>query len=174
MTSYEGLGAEHAETTEALINGILRKEWNFKGAITTDYISNYSVTNGATNALQMFVRVGGSLGMGASIGTADRSSSPRYLNRLKEISKEILWTWLRAEYNAIYYTEHPDANDTYEYTSTLNPWVWWKPMLYTFNTAVIAGVVIWAEAVVLNRVFKLKKKEAEVDTEPTNGDGGKK
>ena len=40
MTTYQGVGAEHSETTEALLSGVLRGEWDFKGAITTDYIGN--------------------------------------------------------------------------------------------------------------------------------------
>ena len=60
MTTYQGVGAEHSESTTALLTGVLRKEWAFNGAITTDYI-------GKNFWCESIIRSGGNLGMDVSL-----------------------------------------------------------------------------------------------------------
>ena len=167
MTSYEGIGAEHSETTEALLMGVLRKEWDFKGAITTDYVS-YTTSDAIAEG---FIRSGGSLTMGKDIGlgpsdwTYDSMSSLRFQNRLKQVAKEILWTWLRAEYNARYYEANPDADDTFVSATSIPSWVWWKPALTSINVAAGFGIGLWIETILVNIFLPKNKKKEELAQE---------
>lgn len=107
MTTYEGIGAEHTETTLALLNGVLRREWGFNGSITTDYI-------GHKPYVESIIRMGGNLGMGVSLGdyaniTYDLNSSsmtPRLQHRLRESAKQVLYTWLQTDARADEYNTY--------------------------------------------------------------------
>ena len=150
MTTYQGIGAEHSETTIALLNGVLRKEWGFKGSITTDYIGN----NAYCDAL---FRAGGDLGMGVGLGTLsgityDESSPLRVQHRLKEAVKHILYTWLRADYYERNYD--PSEDETYISSTSIQSWVWWKPMVTSLNICVTTLLVLWAGLVVLDNFIK--------------------
>lgn len=106
MTTYQGIGIEHSETTVALLKGVLRKEWGFNGSITTDYI-------GHRQYCDAIIRMSGNLGMGVSLGSMEAdgvvynsSSSARLQHRLRESAKQVLYTWLRTDYRADDYAEY--------------------------------------------------------------------
>ena len=158
MTTYQGIGAEHSETTIALLNGVLRKEWDFKGAITTDYI-------GTQAWCDSLFRATGDLGMGCAVGTLsgikyDETSSLRVQHRMKETIKHVLYQWLRADYYERNYT--PSEDETYISSTSINSWVWWKPLITSIDIAVTSVLVLWAGFVVLDTFIKLK------DDEPSN------
>lgn len=160
MTTYQGIGAEHSETTVALLTGVLRNEWAFKGAITTDYIA---FENSAY--CDSILRSGGNLGMGVGLGTLSgggvtyTTSSPvRIQRRLQQAMKEVIYMWLRADYNEQQYLLAPDTGDTYVMSTSINSWEWWKPMVYSLDVCVGVLAAMWA-ALVLISVF-MKKKNA--------------
>ena len=171
MTSYEGFGAEHSETSEALIMGVLRKEWDFKGAITSDYVSYPS----KAAVCEGFVRAGGNLGMNMALSATTSAfnslNSNRFQNRLKDVAKEILWTWLRAEYNARYYQANPDTDDQVVSSTSLRSWVWWKPLLSSVNLTAGVGLTLWLQAIILN-IFWPEKKSLAQRKEETVEEGG--
>lgn len=139
MTSYDGLGAEHAETSAALIGGVLRGEWDFKGAVTTDYIP------GSWDAyLEALIRAGGNLGMNATlVSSFDSTSSPRFQNRLKEVAHEILYMWLRADYNADQYNANPDVDHDIISSNSIQSWNWWKPAVRCITVCTSIGLGLW-------------------------------
>ena len=171
MTSYEGFGAEHSETSEALLTGVLRKEWDFKGAITSDYVSYPS----KAAVCEGFVRAGGNLGMNMALSATTSSfnslGSNRFQNRLKDVAKEILWTWLRAEYNARYYQANPDTDDQVVSSTSLRSWVWWKPLLSSVNLTAGVGLTLWLEAILLN-IFWPEKNSLAKRKEESVEEGG--
>lgn len=109
MTTYQGVGAENSETTRALLVGVLRNEWQFKGAVTTD-------AHGTNQYADGLFYSGGNFGMGNSLGKAtyegigalkyDSASSARVQNRLRESAKQVLYMWLHADYCADGYNEY--------------------------------------------------------------------
>lgn len=106
MTSYDGIGAEHAETSQAVLTGVLRGEWGFVGTVSTDYLPTYYSSN-YNNLCESFVRAGGDLGMNVSlIWSGDGTDSARFRARLKDVAHHILYTWLRADYNKSDYEEY--------------------------------------------------------------------
>lgn len=156
MTTYQGFGAEHSETTIGLLTGVLRKEWDFKGVITTDYIGNRAYCDA-------IIRAGGNLGMGVSLGSLDgvtynESSSLRLQHRLKEVVKQILYTWLRADYNEQQYLLNPDKDETFLSSFTIDSWVWWKPLVTCINVGVISLIVMWASFLLIDELVKSNKE----------------
>ena len=152
MTTYTGVGGEHSETTIGLLTGVLRKEWDFKGAITTDYI-------GYQPYCDSLIRCGGNLGMGCKLGTIDgvsytTSSSNRIQNRLKDAAHQTIYMWLRAEYNEREYLKNPDAGDNYIASFSMDSWCWWKPLVTCLNVTVTTGLVLWAILLVVNELMK--------------------
>ncbi len=161
MTTYQGVGAEHSETTVALLTGVLRKEWKFKGAITTDYIG----TNAYCDSI---IRCGGNFGMGVnlSIGAYNEGSSNRLQNRLRESAKQVLYMWLRADYNERQYLANPDKAEVYIASTSINSWSWWQPLVYSLDVVVSVGCALWAALVLINVFMKSPdKRKAEDGTE---------
>lgn len=164
MTTYQGVGGEHSETTVGLLTGVLRKEWKFKGAITTDYIGNNVWCDS-------ILRAGGNLGMGVSlsIGSYNESSSARLQQRMRESVKQVLYMWLHADYNERMYIANPDQNDTIITTTSINTWSWWQPMLYSLDVFIGVGCALWL-ILVLFSVF-LKSKNGQSVRSAIGGDG---
>ena len=150
MTTYQGVGGEHSETTQALLRGVLRKEWGFKGAITTDYIG--------TNAwIDTLLRCGGDLGMGVGLGTIegvkyDSSSSPRVQHALRDAAHHVLYMWLHADYYERQYKANPDADGTFISSTSINSWCWWKPLVTVINVTAISLLTMWGVFVIIGFV----------------------
>ena len=164
MTTYQGVGGEHSETTVGLLTGVLRREWKFKGAITTDYIGNNAWCDS-------ILRAGGNLGMGVSlsIGSYNESSSARLQQRMRESVKQVLYMWLHADYNERMYIANPDQNDTIITTTSINTWSWWQPMLYSLDVFIGVGCALWL-ILVLFSVF-LKSQNTQRVRSAIGGDG---
>ena len=157
MTTYRGIGGEHSETTTALLTGVLRKEWAFKGAITTDYI-------GTQMYCDSILRAGGNLGMGCRLGSLsntkyDKTSSVRLQRRLRESAHETIYMWLRADYYEKEYLKNPDQNDSYISSFSISSWCWWKPLVTCFNIVAVTGLVFWASMLVIDGLMKDDKKK---------------
>lgn len=163
MTTYHGVGGEHSETTVGLITGVLRNEWDFKGAVTTDYIHENTYCDA-------IIRSGGNLGMGCrlSFGGYDSSASLRLQHRMRESVKQVLYVWLHADYNARQYALNPDASDTVTASSSILTWSWWQPLVYTLDVCVGVGCALWAALIAISVFMPAKKKNedfSEVQTD---------
>jgi beta-glucosidase len=149
MTTYRGIGAEASETTEALIGGVLRGEWQFKGAITTDYTS-------FNTASETLLRIGGNLAMGNQLIVAYKSTEdPRFQNRLKEAMHEVIYMWLRADYNERDYKAKIESGEIKEdvlSSTSVNSWQWWRPAIKAINVFAIVTLSTWGLFTVINLV----------------------
>ena len=158
MTTYQGIGAEHSETTIALLTGVLRREWDFKGAITTDAI-------GTNPYCDSILRAGGNFGMGVELGTLkgvtyNADSSARIQHRLRDSVHQVLYMWLRADYNESQYLLNPDEGDSFVSSTSINGWEWWKPFITTVDICVGVLCVMWAALVIISILFKKNKNKA--------------
>ena len=133
MTSFNRLGATWSSGSEAAIQGLLRNEWGYKGAIITDFGENTDYEDMAQN-----VRAGGCYG---DFDTYQQSifgklptykeSTPRFLMRLRNMCKECIYTFI----HPLFVKEnHQNVNDNIGYVILLNhPNEWWKPALITLD-----------------------------------------
>lgn len=142
MSSYNRIGGIWTGGSEHLIQGMLRYEWGFKGAIITDYADHSEFMNGA-NAN----RVGSNLGLNTNwskvsgFSNPTDSSSPRLLHRLRDAVKEILYMTLYVKYQNDQYNKNPDSGDKIVSTTSIASWEWWKPALNLINMGATALII---------------------------------
>lgn len=155
MTTYQGVGAEHSETTQALLRGVLRKEWDFKGAITTDYI-------GTNSYCDTLLRCGGDFGMGVKLGTVDGvkydyNSTPRVQHALRDVAHHVTYMWLRANHYKEQYELNPSDDDKFISSVSIDSWCWWKPVVLTLNITIGTLLTMWGGMVLISFIVKEDK-----------------
>ena len=148
MTSFNRCGGIWAGGNEALIQGVLRGEWGFRGQIITDMTENktnmdvtFHFRNGGNVAL------GGGWGSGVSM-TLDQSSSPARVQwRLRECMHEIAYSYSHALYKNAVYNESADPQDAIIVTEPKRSYQWWEPALVTVDAFAYGGLLIGLFAV---------------------------
>ena len=106
------------------------------------------------------------MGVNLSIGNYNEGSSNRLQNRLRESAKQVLYMWLRADYNERQYLANPDKNEVYIASTSINSWSWWQPLVYSLDVFVSVGCVLWAALILINVFMKSpEKRKAEDGTE---------
>ena len=159
MTSYQSVGAETSNYSEALTTGVLRREWQFKGAITTD------ASAGRDYQFEGLVRCGGNFGMNVGLGVTGMKYSVtdttgRMQNRMRDAVHEILYTWLRADYNErTYEASGTSSGGKYIASTSINSWIWWKPFLISLDVVVGCVMLFWLISATTGFVEKNKKEE---------------
>ncbi len=133
MTSYNRLGAVWAGGSYALLTGVLRNEWSFKGAVLTDYADHQSYMN----ADQM-LRAGGDLWMDGWRSNGSflyKTSSDGYQQVLRRAAKNVTYMVLEAAYTAREYAEeNPDSVYITEAQDGVNVW---RTALTVFDVTVV-------------------------------------
>lgn len=157
MTSYQSVGAEISEFSQGLLIGVLRGEWQFKGSITSDANMERHYK------LEGLIRCGGNFGMGMELGRtgitySESATTGRMQNRMREAMHQVLYTWLRADYNERTYQETAKDN-TYISSTSINSWVWWKPFLISLD--IVIGCLIVYFIISATTGFVEKNNEEE-------------
>ena len=163
MTSFNRIGGLWTGGNEALIQGILRKEWGFRGQIITD------MTENKTNMdIGFSFRYGGNLNLGGgstvanAIGTA--SNTPvRVQLRLREAMHEIAYAYCHAMYRNATYNATADSSEIIVSIPPKDSYLWWKPAIVSIDLFVYGGLLIAVAAVTLTivKVIKADGKERE-------------
>lgn len=159
MTSFNRVGATWAGGSEALIQGVCRNEWGFKGMIITDMIENSTLMDA-----NMHFRAGcnyilGGSGWNTGIGGSPNQSSatPRLANRVRENAKQVIYAHIRVLYRNYEYNNNP-ANQQIVSSSSRAPWVWWKPALASLEALVIVGCIYGVIASLLPSDAEFRKE----------------
>ena len=153
MTSFNRIGGIWTGGNEALIQGVLRKEWGFRGQIITD------MTENKTNMdIGFSFRHGGNLNLGGgstvanSIGTA--SNTPvRVQYRLREAMHEIAYAYCHAMWRNETYNATADPSEMIVSIPPKEPYLWWKPAVISLDVAVYGGLLVAVAAAGLT-IFK--------------------
>ena len=165
MTSFNRVGGIWAGGNEALIQGVLRSEWGFRGQIITDMTENktnmdvtFHFRNGGNVAL------GGGWGSGVPMELDEEESPVRVQWRLRECMHEIAYSYSHALYKNAVYNESADPQDAIIVTEPKRAFQWWEPALVAVDAVAYGGLTIGLFAVLhwgfglLN--FKPKEEEA--------------
>ena len=165
MTSFNRIGGIWTGGNEALIQGILRKEWGFRGQIITD------MTENKTNMdIGFSFRFGGNLNLGGgstvanSIGTA--SNTPvRVQLRLREAMHEIAYAYCHAMWRNATYNASSDPADAIIAIPPKDSYLWWQPALISLDAFIYGGLILGAAAATITilKVVKSGKKEDEIN-----------
>ena len=165
MSSFNRVGAVWTGGSQALMQGVLRNEWGFKGMTITDYTENGTLQD----ANQQF-RAGGNYILSASnfSDPGEDNATVRYKWRLRESAKQVIYGTLKPRYDNFLYNS--DTSHKAIISSAKSPWVWWKPLLHCAEGLVIVIFAFGAVCALLptNQEFRehlFKKKPKEGDAE---------
>ena len=161
MSSYNRVGARWAGGSIGLQEGLLRREWGFRGAIITDFSDHNEYMN-----MNESIRMGGDLGMATGIN-GENTTGVRMDREIRPAVKHVLYMWLNAEYTA------PVTNIDYVSGGLLGePWIWWQPLLIDLTIIAFASCAFWAFLIVLG-ILKHRKSRlaAQSDETTTSGEG---
>ena len=167
MTSFNRVGGIWAGGNEALIQGVLRREWGFKGQIITDMTEN-----GQNMDIGFSFRCGGNINLiqqshteAAAIGTA--STTPiRVQYRMREAMHQIAYSFAHAMWRNATHNASADPSEVIVSIPPKNNYLWWQPAIISIDGFAFAGLIIGAAAAVLTIRTTLKYKEEE--EEPAN------
>ncbi len=133
MSSYNRLGAVWAGGSETLLTCVLRDEWNFHGAVMTDYADHHIYMNG-----DQMLRAGGDLWMDGWTGSGIflyETSSNSYQQALRRAVKNVTYMYLDAAYTARQYAEeNPGSLYVTEVNEGINIW---RTALLIFDGVVV-------------------------------------
>ena len=153
MTSFNRIGGIWTGGNEALIQGILRKEWGFRGQIITD------MTENKTNMdIGFSFRYGGNLNLGGgntvanAIGNAN-NTPVRVQYRLREAMHEIAYAYCHAKYINEEHNATADPADVIISIPPKEPYLWWQPALIALDSFAISGLGVGALASILNGII---------------------
>ena len=84
------------------------------------------------------------------------STAPRMQNQMREAVHQVLYTWLRLDYNERTYTATA-TEDSYISSTSINSWVWWQPFLISLDVCVGCVFVFWLTCATTGYFEKNKK-----------------
>ena len=145
MSSYNYIGVTWAGAKDALLNGILRDEWGFKGFVLTDYCGNFNYMNA-----DQFIRNGGdsalvSYDVGSNYPTDTTSATA--VKEMRRAAKDIMYTVVNSR-------AYDEANLNVGMES-------WKKAAIAIDIVLAAGLVA-LEVVAIRR---FKKRQSEIVSE---------
>lgn len=144
MTSFNRIGACWTGGSQALIQGVCRNEWGFKGQIITDMIENSTMMDISQHFRAGANQVLGGSGYQTGSANADpkqNTSTPRLQWRMRENLHQVIYAQLRVLYLNEQYNANPNTKDMIYSGNTKSPWVWWKPALACAEGLVIGSCV---------------------------------
>ena len=163
MTSFNRIGGIWTGGNEALIQGVLRREWGFRGQIITD------MTENKTNMdIGFSFRFGGNLNLGggntvaSAIGTA-ATTPVRVQWRLREAMHEIAYAYCHAMWRNATYNESADPSEAIVSIPPKDAYLWWQPALVSIDAFAFSGLAIGAAACVITILNTLKNGGEEAE-----------
>lgn len=164
MSSYNRVGARWAGGSVGLQEGLLRREWGFRGAIITDFSDHKEYMN-----MNESIRMGGDMGMACNV-SGNNAVGDRLDMEIRQTAKNVLYMWLNAEYTAF------TTNLSYVSANSLSePWIWWHPVLIDLSILAYASCALWLFMNIKGIVKNKKAKAtygADGGSEGGNGPAG--
>ena len=154
MTSYNRIGAVWAGGSEALLTGILRDEWGFKGTVVTDFSDHAEYMNGG-----QMLRAGGDIWMNMMSPINGETESASYQKALRETAKHIIYTYLNARVTNMNYAEKTGNTDILRPTITKQTNLVQKIVKVLYVLAAV--LILWMAYALWKDVKKRKILKAE-------------
>lgn len=152
MSSYNRIGAVWSGGSIALLTGVLRDEWGFRGAVITDFSDHHQYMNG-----DQMIRAGGDLWMDGFPGVLNcETSSNSYQQALRTAVKHIVYMYLNARVANADYAATADSVD---------------PMSLLIILDVVAGILFvlaaWRMVWAIHRKIEINRAK-NTDTQAEN------
>lgn len=156
MSSYGRIGAVWTGGSEALLTGVLRDEWGFKGCVITDYADHHVFMN-----MDHALRAGGDLWMDGwlSNGTFSlETSSNSFKQALRRASKNIIYMSLNTLYTNSIYNAADDVQPIIV-GKREDKFSTWKAVVIVVDCVVGVGLIAWG--VLISIPWKKKEETAQ-------------
>ncbi len=134
MTAYNRVGSKWCGGSEALMLGVLRGEWGFKGGVITDY-SDFNQYMNADEA----IRAGGDFGMNVVLKFDYRTG--RAAHALKEVVKHYLFMYCNTRLAQKEYAANPYGGYRPTLTEVIPGYNWVDPAIVSLDIIVGALVI---------------------------------
>ena len=162
MSSFNRVGATWAGGNRALLTGVLRDEWGFRGSVLTDYALEWEM---AIMDINQGLRAGNDIWLNGlrtdTIGTIKDRSSATSVTLARNATKNVLYTYCNTVYEQNEYLKNP-AEDipaaAIASKAVIGPKAYWVWALVALDVLTAAGLGFW----VFMLYFK-KKKPAPCD-----------
>ena len=157
MTSFNRLGCIWAGGNEALMTGVLRYEWGFKGCIITDMTENEDNMDSAAN-----LRAGGNLNLGGDsdpVVTLSTSSTGRVQRRMRQAIKEYIYAYIHASWKNVTYNQSADPSEAVVATEPKQSWQWWRPTLISVDILIYGAIAIGFFVIIRQLIVPHKEKQ---------------
>lgn len=177
MSSYGRIGAVWNGGSTALLTGVVRTEWEFDGAIITDYADHLEYMN-----IEQAIRAGGDLWMDGFSFTGEGAgyfrpnfdtTSNAYNNALRTSAKHILYAWMNAlATNQDYNDKVAKGEIVDSIVIPTNPELnfrWYIPVLVVADVLALAGCGVWI-FFAIRKMRKAKVKSEQTQTEVEDSD----
>ena len=153
MVSVDRVGSVRATGSWALLTGMLRNEWGFRGSAITDYYQG-----GNVNDLDEGIRAGNDLALHPNGGTSffDDLSSATTVIALQNASHNILYTYIDTVNRTEKFTGVDWSSQTGSKVEEIDG-SWWRGVLIGADCGIGLGLVAWASLVVIFTWFKKKQ-----------------
>ncbi|NLB48454.1 MAG: hypothetical protein GX813_01210, partial [Erysipelotrichia bacterium] len=175
MTAFNRAGAIWTGGSEALVQGVLRNEWGFRGMTITDMIENSNLMDVSQHfrAGNNYVLGGSGWNTGTGSAPNQNTASPRLQNLVRENAKQVIYGHIRLYYtNYLFNTGEGDSPIRIISAKSKSPWVWWKPALASVEAVVIVSLLFGViapllpsnpqfRAELMDTIFKPKGKKEE-------------
>ena len=147
MTAMNRLGATWTGGNHALVTGILRDEWGFKGCVITDY-ADPKTTEGAYGWFKQAIYAGNDLFLSnastrTNLGLGGWEDDPTYISFVRKACKNILYS--RA--NAYYVSQTTEIElgskvDTDIIVVNEDPFAWWVVPVVGLDIVMVGGIAL--------------------------------
>lgn len=139
MTSYNRLGATWAGGNIDLITGVLKNEWDYKGAIITDYSDHHKFM-----IMDQAIRAGGTLYMDGYLNNGEykyETTSNTFKKCLREAAKRNIYTFLNGKYQSKVFLD--SGEDPFAPVHKGETIYYWTYILMGIDIVAVAGLGIW-------------------------------
>lgn len=163
MSSVDRVGSVRASASWAMLTGVLRNEWGFRGTVITDYYQNAGASrpNDTTHDVDECVRAGNSqlLWTDGGIGFFNDAESATAKQAIFKSAKDILYTFADTK-NFAANAQGLDKESMIG--ESVEVFAWWKPVL--LGVDIFAGAMLVLGVVLTLKPAKRKKaKKSEKD-----------
>lgn len=160
MTSVDRVGSTRASSSWAMLTGIMRNEWGFRGTVITDYYQNAgkSRETDTIHDVDECVRAGNSqlLWTDGGIGFFNDADSATAKKAIFKSAKDILFAYVDTKNFAA--TAQGLEKDSM-IGESVEVFAWWKPVL--LGVDVVGGLLILLSVVTAFKPKKVKEKKVK-------------
>lgn len=157
MSSYNRLGAVWTGGSRALNTSVLRNEWQFNGALLTDFCDHSEYVNA-----DQFLLAGGDqvlYSFGSSVSLKGNLQSAEYTTAMRRAAKDSVYIWL----NALTHNHDKAAEGKIELRNPRDfSKGWLRPVLIVIDVCAFAVMCVW--------LYFIVRKHNDISTTTTVGE----